>query len=59
MSALIETKGLTRILPAAVPVTLVQDITLAIGMEISNAEKIPSYKETDEFSAADKKRFVK
>uniref|UniRef100_A0A9E7ZN94 ABC transporter ATP-binding protein n=1 Tax=Bosea sp. NBC_00436 TaxID=2969620 RepID=A0A9E7ZN94_9HYPH len=31
MSALIETKGLTRVLPAAVPVTLVQDITLAIG----------------------------
>ena len=31
MSALIETTGLTRVLPAAVPVTLVQDITLAIG----------------------------
>jgi lipoprotein-releasing system ATP-binding protein len=31
MSALIETKGLTRVLPAAVPVTLVEDITLAIG----------------------------
>lgn len=31
MSPLIETKGLTRVLPAAVPVTLVQDITLAIG----------------------------
>ncbi|AZO77755.1 MULTISPECIES: ABC transporter ATP-binding protein [unclassified Bosea (in: a-proteobacteria)] len=31
MSALIETKGLTRVLPAAVPVTLVQDITLTIG----------------------------
>jgi lipoprotein-releasing system ATP-binding protein len=31
MSALIETRGLTRILPAAVPVTLVEDITLAIG----------------------------
>jgi len=31
MSPLIETRGLTRVLPAAVPVTLVQDITLAIG----------------------------
>jgi lipoprotein-releasing system ATP-binding protein len=31
MSALIETKALTRVLPAAVPVTLVQDISLAIG----------------------------
>lgn len=31
MSALIETKVLTRVLPAAVPVTLVEDITLAIG----------------------------
>lgn len=31
MSALIEAKGLTRVLPAAVPVTLVEDITLAIG----------------------------
>ncbi len=27
----IETKGLTRVLPAAVPVTLVKDITLVIG----------------------------
>jgi lipoprotein-releasing system ATP-binding protein len=31
MSPLIEARGLTRVLPAAVPVTLVQDITLAIG----------------------------
>ncbi|WID96500.1 ABC transporter ATP-binding protein [Bosea vestrisii] len=31
MSALIETARLTRVLPAAVPVTLVQDITLTIG----------------------------
>jgi len=31
MSALIETTGITRVLPAAVPVTLVQDITLTIG----------------------------
>ncbi|KUL94602.1 ABC transporter ATP-binding protein [Bosea sp. WAO] len=31
MSALVETRGLTRILPAAVPVTLVQDVTLSIG----------------------------
>jgi Zn-dependent M28 family amino/carboxypeptidase len=35
------------------------DITLAIGMEISNAKQLPRYNETDEFSAADKKRFVK
>ena len=31
MSSLVETKELTRILPAAVPVTLVQDVTLSIG----------------------------
>lgn len=31
MSALIETAGLTRILPGIVPVTLVQDVTLSIG----------------------------
>jgi lipoprotein-releasing system ATP-binding protein len=31
MSPLIETRGLTRVLPAAVPVTLVADIGLAIG----------------------------
>ncbi len=31
MSPLIETRGLTRVLPAAVPVTLVEDIGLAIG----------------------------
>lgn len=31
MSALVETTGLSRILPAAVPVTLVQDVTLSIG----------------------------
>ena len=31
MSSLVETMGLTRILPAAVPVTLVQDVTLSIG----------------------------
>lgn len=31
MSALIEAKGLTRVLPAAVPVTLVEDVTLSIG----------------------------
>jgi Zn-dependent M28 family amino/carboxypeptidase len=35
------------------------DITLAIGMEISNTKQLPRYNETDEFSAADKKRFVK
>lgn len=31
MSALIETKRLTRVLSAAVPVTLVQDVSLTIG----------------------------
>lgn len=31
MTALVETEALTRVLPAAVPVTLVEDITLAIG----------------------------
>lgn len=31
MSALIETVGLTRILPGIVPVTLVQDVTFSIG----------------------------
>ena len=31
MSALIETAGLTRILPGIVPVTLVQDVTFSIG----------------------------
>jgi len=35
------------------------DVTLAIGMNISNSKQIPRYKETDEFSAADKKRFEK
>lgn len=31
MTALVEAAGLTRVLPAAVPVTLVQDVTLTIG----------------------------
>jgi len=31
MSALVEAEGLTRILPAAVPVTLVDDVTLSIA----------------------------
>ena len=35
----------------------VLDITFAIAMQISNAKVLPRYKETDEFSAADKKRF--
>jgi len=35
------------------------DITLAIGMNISNSTDMPRYNETDEFSAADKKRFGK
>lgn len=35
------------------------DITLAIGMKISNAPQMPRYNDTDEFAAADKKRFGK
>jgi Zn-dependent M28 family amino/carboxypeptidase len=35
------------------------EITLAIGMKIANSKEIPRYKETDEFSAADKMRFGK
>ncbi len=35
------------------------DITMAIGMRISNSTQIPRYNETDEFSVADKKRFGK
>ena len=35
------------------------DITLGIGMRISNAPEMPRYNDTDEFSAADKKRFGK
>ncbi|WP_448950993.1 ABC transporter ATP-binding protein [Labrys neptuniae] len=31
MTALIETQGLTRVLPATVPVTLVRDVTLSIA----------------------------
>ncbi len=33
------------------------DITMAIGMQISNARQIPRYNDSDEFSLADKKRF--
>ena len=33
------------------------EATLAIGMKVSNAPKLPRYKDTDEFSTADKKRF--
>ncbi|HVE56975.1 MAG TPA: M28 family peptidase, partial [Pyrinomonadaceae bacterium] len=35
------------------------DITMAIGMQISNSPQAPRYYETDEFSVADKKRFDK
>ena len=31
MTALIETEGLTRVLPETIPVTLVKDVTLSIG----------------------------
>ena len=31
MSALVEAEGLTRILPAAVPVTLVENVTLRVA----------------------------
>ncbi len=33
------------------------DVTLGIGMRISNAPEMPRYNDTDEFSAADKRRF--
>lgn len=35
------------------------EIGLAIGMKIANSPTMPSYKDTDEFAAADKKRFGK
>jgi len=35
------------------------DITLAIGMKISNQPELPRYNDADEFSAADKRRFGK
>jgi Zn-dependent M28 family amino/carboxypeptidase len=35
------------------------ELALAIGIKIANATQIPRYKETDEFSSADKKRFRK
>lgn len=33
------------------------ELGLAIGMKLANAAKMPRYKDTDEFSAPDKKRF--
>ena len=35
------------------------ELTLAIGVKIANASGLPRYKDTDEFSAADKQRFKK
>lgn len=35
------------------------DITFDIGIRISNAKELPRYNDTDEFAAADKKRFGK
>lgn len=35
------------------------DITFDIALRISNAKEMPRYKDTDEFAAADKKRFAK
>ncbi|CAN5330865.1 M28 family metallopeptidase [soil metagenome] len=35
------------------------EFALAIGMKLANAPVMPRYKDTDEFSAPDKKRFVK
>jgi Zn-dependent M28 family amino/carboxypeptidase len=35
------------------------EYALAIGIKIANAARMPKYRETDEFSAADKKRFQK
>ena len=35
------------------------EYALAIGMKIANSKQMPKYNDTDEFSAADKKRFGK
>ena len=35
------------------------ELALAIGMKLSNAPAIPRFKDSDEFAAADKKRFAK
>jgi Zn-dependent M28 family amino/carboxypeptidase len=35
------------------------ELGLAIGLKLANLPKMPRYKDTDEFSAADKKRFQK
>ena len=35
------------------------EYALAIGMKIANSKQLPKYNDTDEFSAADKKRFGK
>jgi hypothetical protein len=33
------------------------ELALSIGVKLANVSKMPRYKETDEFSAADKRRF--
>ena len=33
------------------------ELALAIGVKLANLPSMPRYKDTDEFSAADKKRF--
>lgn len=35
------------------------ELALAIGLKLANAREMPRYKDSDEFSAADRKRFVK
>ncbi len=35
------------------------ELALAVGIKLANSAEIPRYKDTDEFSAADKKRFMK
>jgi hypothetical protein len=35
------------------------ELALAIGTKLANLPQMPRYKETDEFSAADKKRIRK
>ena len=35
------------------------ELGLAIGLKLANAKEMPRYNDTDEFSAADKKRFLK
>ena len=59
----LEVNGVERMLYMASKCTndgqMMLDVTFDIAMRISNAAQMPRYNETDEFSAADKKRFGK